>query len=278
MVPFDAHRARGRDDGTAAHTNWVAFMRPRGTRPRRAFTSISRKFENARKRSMDRQSAFSYRCNQCGRCCHDQAITLSPVDVIAMARSSGISTGETVARYTMRRGSLLRFGTDGGCAALDGSRCSIHSGRPLACRLYPLGLERDGARERFIRLEAAAGSTGLYGDDGTIDAFLAGQGIDTHLVLNERYPPLIRVLGERVAMLVNFEALNHGNSGGGQSRRHCGRRTSTTIELSMRSSMRTAQDALAIRSQRRSRRTYRCCMRLRSGMLMHRRSLWRRCS
>lgn len=156
---------------------------------------------------MDRQSAFSYRCNQCGRCCHDQAITLSPVDVIAIARSSGISTGETVARYTMRRGSLLRFGADGGCAALDGSRCSIHRGRPLACRLYPLGLERDGARERFIQLEAAAGSTGLYGDDGTIGEFLAGQGIDTHLVLNERYHPLIRALGDRVAMLVNFEAV-----------------------------------------------------------------------
>src|ERR1700686_1657263 len=127
---------------------------------------------------MERQSAFSYRCNQCGRCCHDQAITLSPVDVIAIARSSGISTGAAVARYTIRRGSILRFGANGGCAALDGTRCSIHRGRPLACRLYPLGLERDGEQERFIRLEAAAGSAGLYSDDGTIGEFLAGQDID----------------------------------------------------------------------------------------------------
>jgi uncharacterized protein len=156
---------------------------------------------------MDRQSAFSYRCNQCGRCCHDQAITLSPVDVIAIARSGGISTGEAVARYTMRRGSLLRFGANGGCAALDGTRCSIHRGRPLACRLYPLGLERDGARERFIRLEPAVGSTGLHGAGGTIGEYLAGQGIDEHLALNERYRPLIRVLGERAARLVDFEAV-----------------------------------------------------------------------
>src|SRR5580698_4434245 len=123
---------------------------------------------------MDRRSAFSYRCNQCGRCCHDQAITLSPVDIIAIARSAGISTGEAVARYTMRRGSSLRFGANGACAALDGTLCSIHCGRPLACRLYPLGLERDGARERFIQLEAAAGSTGLYGADGMIGEYLTG--------------------------------------------------------------------------------------------------------
>jgi Fe-S-cluster containining protein len=156
---------------------------------------------------MDRQNAFSYRCNQCGRCCHDQVITLSPVEVIAIARTRGISTGKAVARYTIRRGSLLRFGANGGCAALDGARCSIHRGRPLACRLYPLGLERDGARERFIRLEAAAGSTGVYGDDGTIGEFLAGQDIEGYLALNERYRPLIRVLGERVAKLVDFEAV-----------------------------------------------------------------------
>jgi Fe-S-cluster containining protein len=156
---------------------------------------------------MDRQSAFSYQCNQCGRCCHNQTITLSPVDVIAIARICEISTGQAVARYTMRRGSLLRFDANGACAALDGVRCSIHRGRPLACRLYPLGLERDGGRERFVRLEAAQGSTGLYGDAGTIGEFLAGQDIDEHLALNERYRPLLGMMRERIGRLVNFETV-----------------------------------------------------------------------
>jgi Fe-S-cluster containining protein len=129
------------------------------------------------------------------------------VDVIAIARTSGISTGEAVARYTMRRGSLLRFGANGGCAALDGVRCSIHRGRPLACRLYPLGLQRDGAQERFVRLEAAAGSIGLYGDDGTIGEFLAGQDIDGHLALNERYRPLMNQLSNRVAAMMDIETV-----------------------------------------------------------------------
>jgi Fe-S-cluster containining protein len=154
---------------------------------------------------MNPQSPFSYRCNQCGRCCHNQVITLSPVDVIAIARATGLGTGAVVACYTVRRGSLLRFDSARGCVALAGASCSIHNGRPLACRLYPLGLERYGANERFIRLEPAVGSTGIYGDDGTIAEFLSAQGTAQLLELNERYRVLIAPLRDRVARLVDFD-------------------------------------------------------------------------
>jgi len=130
---------------------------------------------------------------------------LSPVDVIAIARATGLSTGAAIARYTMRRGSLLRFDATGGCVALEGARCSIHHGRPLACRLYPIGLDRDGAQERFMRLKPAAGSTGIYGDAGTISEFLTAQRVDDRLELNERYRPLIAILRDRVASLTDFD-------------------------------------------------------------------------
>jgi Fe-S-cluster containining protein len=156
---------------------------------------------------MNRQSPFSYRCNQCGRCCDNQVITLSPVDVIAIARATGLSTSEAVARYTMRRGSLLRFQANGECVALDGARCTIHRGRPLACRLYPLGLERDGTRENFVLLEPAAGSAGVYGDAGAVREFLVAEGIDERLTLNEHYWPLISILRDRVASVTDFETV-----------------------------------------------------------------------
>jgi Fe-S-cluster containining protein len=157
--------------------------------------------------SMNRQSRFSYRCNQCGRCCRNQSITLSPVDVIAIARATGLTTSEAVVRYTMRRGSLLRFGANGACVALDWVRCTIHRGRPLACRLYPLGLERDGTNERFVRLEPAADSAGVYGDDGIVGEFLRAQDIDGRLKLNELYRPLISTLGDRAASVTDFETI-----------------------------------------------------------------------
>jgi Fe-S-cluster containining protein len=160
--------------------------------------------------SMDRRSAFSYVCNRCGLCCRNKVITLSPYDVIRIARAREISTGEAVDRYTTRRGSLLRFAADGRCAALDGARCSLHAGRPLACRLYPLGLERARATdaaylERFVLLEPATGSLGAYGESETVAGFLDGQSVAPYLDALERYRSLIPDFRRRVDSLIDFE-------------------------------------------------------------------------
>ncbi len=90
---------------------------------------------------------------------------------------------------------------------LDGSRCGIHRGRPLACRLYPLGIERDdaGIDERFITLEAAAGSLGVYGDDGTVDDFLDAQNVAPHLDANARYASLLPIFREQIAATADFD-------------------------------------------------------------------------
>jgi Fe-S-cluster containining protein len=156
---------------------------------------------------MKRQNEFSYQCNSCGRCCHDKVITLSPYDVLSMARAAGIPTHEAIARFTLRRGSLLRFTEKGACAALDGTRCGVHRGRPLACRIYPLGLERapDGRGESFVRLEPAPGSAGVYGTSGTVASFLEQQGVPGCLAMNDRYLPLVAIFRGRIAELVDFE-------------------------------------------------------------------------
>lgn len=157
------------------------------------------------------ENKFSYICNRCGLCCRDKVITLSPYDVIRIARAAKVSTGAAVARYTMRRGSLLSFLPDGRCAALEGPRCTIHPGRPLACRLYPLGLERapgaEGAGyvERFVQLEPAVGSLGVYGAAGTVAKFLDDQGAAPYLKAVAFYYPLAAEFRERVAAIVDFE-------------------------------------------------------------------------
>ncbi|HJU27659.1 MAG TPA: YkgJ family cysteine cluster protein [Candidatus Binataceae bacterium] len=157
---------------------------------------------------MERASVFSYICNACGRCCRDKVIALSPYDVIAIARAALISTGEAVRRYTIRRGSILKFSPDGDCSGLDGARCSLHSGRPLACRLYPLGMERDsGGVETFVRLEPAPGSAGVYGLDGTVAEFLAHQNVAAHLEMSAKYAALLPIFRRRIASATNFERI-----------------------------------------------------------------------
>jgi len=154
---------------------------------------------------MERETPFSYECNQCGRCCHDKVITLSPYDVIRIARATGLTTGTVVERYTIRRGSILRFLPEGMCAALDGARCTLHRGRPLACRLYPLGLERTATSDHLIALDPAEGSRGIYGTDSTAGAFIDANGTADYLTAVERYRALIPTLRERAAAMVDFE-------------------------------------------------------------------------
>src|SRR5260370_29440632 len=156
---------------------------------------------------MNRTSSFSYVCNACGRCCHDKVIVLSPFDLIRLAREAGVATSEAILRFTIRRGSILKFRDDGACAALDGARCVVHRGRPLACRLYPLGIERDRARgtEMFVTLEPALGSLGVYSDRGTVDDFLDAQRVGSHLDANARYASLLRIYRERIAVTVDLD-------------------------------------------------------------------------
>ncbi len=157
---------------------------------------------------MDHSSGFTYLCNRCGRCCHDQVITLSPYDVIRLARAAGISTSEAITKYTIRRGSILKFEQNGGCAALDGTTCTLHSGRPLACRLYPLGLEHDQqGGEYYLRLQPAAGSRGLYGNHGSVQDFLGAQGAKSYLQTNRHYASLLGIFRQRIAELSDFEII-----------------------------------------------------------------------
>jgi uncharacterized protein len=154
---------------------------------------------------MNQRTPFSYQCNACGRCCHNQVITLSPYDVIRLARAANLSTSAAIARFTLRRGSLLRFDPDGACVAREGTRCGVHPGRPLACRLYPLGMERDGSDDSFIRLEPAIGSAGIYGTASTVAAFLESQGIAPYLNAADRYYSLIPLMRDRIAALADFD-------------------------------------------------------------------------
>jgi len=154
---------------------------------------------------VNRKSQFSYVCNACGRCCHDKVITLSPYDVLRLARAAGATTREAIDRYTIRRGSSLKFNDRGACAALEGARCGVHRGRPLACRLYPLGIEHDEDQERFVTLEPAAGSLGVYGIDGDVNDFVEAQGVGSYLEANARYASLIAVFRERIAATADFD-------------------------------------------------------------------------
>jgi Fe-S-cluster containining protein len=143
--------------------------------------------------TLTRSSPFAYRCHACSRCCRGKIIPLNPYEVARLAQTRGTTTTEVLARFTGTGGSTLAVREDGSCVFLGERGCTVHSGRPLACRLYPLGRQvaPDG-EERFAELEPHPQSAGVYGGPGTVDDYLRSQDVEAFHRAAARYATVFR--------------------------------------------------------------------------------------
>ena len=144
-----------------------------------------------------RASAFSYRCRACNRGCYNKRIQVNPHELARLSRKLGCSTSEVIAKFTVNGGTALATRADSACVFLGPDGCTVHSDRPLACRLYPLGriVQADGS-EAFVELVPDPDTDGLYGDDGTVAAYIESQGVAPYITAADRY---YAVLGRLVA-------------------------------------------------------------------------------
>jgi uncharacterized protein len=140
---------------------------------------------------MHRDSAFSYQCHACNRCCHNKAIRVNPYEVLRLARYLGISTTEFIERHTEAGGTVIRSKENGDCGFLGERGCSVHPDRPLACRLYPLArwVTPEGA-ESFGHLTPHPKSEGVYGNSRTVQDYLDHQQLEPFFEIGERYGKL----------------------------------------------------------------------------------------
>lgn len=144
---------------------------------------------------LDRDSAFSYRCARCSRCCPRYRIQVNPYEILRLARLLGVSTTGFV-RTHLADGPYLRRRPDGACLFLQkGTGCSVHAARPLVCRLYPLGRRLGpSGEESFSILPSVEGSLGLVARDGTVESYLSEQGAMPFLAAADLYLSLFRRL------------------------------------------------------------------------------------
>jgi len=85
-------------------------------------------------------------CSRSGTCCFGKAVMLNPWELLCFSKEKKLTTREFRDLYCEFGGIRLRFdgkpdkkGQNGCSQYIDGKGCSVHLGRPLACRLYPLG-------------------------------------------------------------------------------------------------------------------------------------------
>lgn len=143
--------------------------------------------------TLTRSSPFSYQCHACSRCCRGKIIPLNPYEVARLAHVLGTTTTEVLARFTGNGGSTLAVREDQSCVFLGEQGCTVHRGRPLACRLYPLGRQvaPDG-EERFAEVEPHPQTAGVYGGPGTVGDYLRSQEVEAYHRAAARYAALFR--------------------------------------------------------------------------------------
>lgn len=132
-------------------------------------------FTSLAQRPLMRDSAFAYDCHRCTRCCSEYRIPLGPFDLLLLSRQLHLTTTDFIHQH-MADGLYLRRRDDGSCEFLNEQGCSVHAGRPLVCRIYPLGRNVAQGQESFSAMTPVAGSAGVWGASRTVQHYLEQQG------------------------------------------------------------------------------------------------------
>jgi hypothetical protein len=140
------------------------------------------------------------------RCCADVNILLTPLDVLQLARRTGLSTTEFLERHTLKPITkelhlpvvMLRLTDDTKrCPFVSDSGCTVYEHRPWACRMYPVGMglppQRAGEEPEPVYF--------LFEDDycdghrqarqWTVGAYRADQGVPAREALENGFRELV---------------------------------------------------------------------------------------
>jgi hypothetical protein len=154
--------------------------------------------------ALEHESAFSYQCNACSRCCHNKAIRVGPYEILRLARRLGMTTTEFIAQHTEAGGTMLRMHAenDRACIFLNQQGCGVHPDRPLACRLYPFAryVDPDG-HESFGHLTPHPKTAGIYGTSAAVADYLENQGAAPFFAMGDRYGAVYQRMVDRLESL-----------------------------------------------------------------------------
>lgn len=96
-------------------------------------------------------------CTRTGTCCHGKNVNLNPWELLSLANAKKITPREFRDLYCEFGGIRLRFDGNPEWKNLPACNqytenfgCSVHEGRPLACRLYPLGRQKQAEETTYI--------------------------------------------------------------------------------------------------------------------------------
>ncbi len=96
-------------------------------------------------------------CSRTGTCCHGKLVLINPWELVCLASEKKITAKEFRDLYCEFGGIRLRFdskvkwrGLQACSQYIENFGCSVHLGRPLSCRLYPLGRQIQSKEVLYI--------------------------------------------------------------------------------------------------------------------------------
>ncbi|WP_218599124.1 YkgJ family cysteine cluster protein [Polaribacter sp. NJDZ03] len=106
---------------------------------------------------LSKESILPLTCSRSGTCCFGKAVMLNPWELYRFSKEKNVSQRVFRDLYTDFGGIRLTFngkpdkkGQNACSQYIDNHGCSVHQGRPLACRLYPLGRQIQFEKAHYI--------------------------------------------------------------------------------------------------------------------------------
>ena len=103
------------------------------------------------------ESTLPLTCSRAGTCCFGKAVMLNPWELFSFSKEKKVSPRDFRDLYTDFGGIRLTFngkqdkkGQNACSQYVENHGCSVHKGRPLACRLYPLGRQIQFKKADYI--------------------------------------------------------------------------------------------------------------------------------
>ncbi|KAF0091344.1 MAG: hypothetical protein FD141_1133 [Fusobacteria bacterium] len=151
---------------------------------------------------------FRFKCQMTACCCTNMEIFLNPYDILQIANQCSITTSEVLEKYILflkdKESGIIRpifkSARTGLCDFNLNKLCTIHSHRPLSCRLFPLG-RIDGD----FYLQEAKFCQGLENNDIVqLSDYLKDDDGNIYLEMTDIYHKIVNSLkNENLAILDN---------------------------------------------------------------------------
>lgn len=160
-------------------------------------------------------------CSRRGSCCFGKQVRINPWELATLANTKGISVKDFADQFCEYGGTKIRFnGTqsikgEAACSQyVDNFGCSVHVGRPLVCRLYPIGrrLQNDQIEymyegDVFPCMHDCSEVTAL--PYLTVDDYLVGQQTEQFEKTQDAYLELLQGIADIAITLVLETGLSH---------------------------------------------------------------------